>query len=472
MIERGGPSQNGIVSGLAPYPAMRDSTVPWLGQIPEKWNVKRLKQVCTRSAVYGANIPAASYTAAGVRFLRTTDIRPDGSLKPGGVFVSHDDATGYLLSDGDLLISRSGTVGRTFLYDSAVHGACAYAGYLVRFVLGPSVLPRFMFYFTRSAAFGDFLSVAAIQATIENVNGDKYANSVLPIPSLEEQRAIIRFLDDAERRIGRYVRAKVALLSLLAEQKRVVVREAVTKGVDPSVPRKASGVAWLGDVPTTWKAGRIKTELYTLNSVRVPLSASERGKMTDRRYPYYGASGVIDMVDDYLFDQDSLLIAEDGANLVNRTLPLAVVARGKYWVNNHAHILRPRRGSLDYFAALLESIDFKPWISGAAQPKLTQDRLMAVPIPVPPIPEQQVIADWITTNTADIDEAMARARAEIRLLHEYKARLIADVTTGKLDVRRAVADLPASPPSDPQTDEPAHSSWQSSDLAELEEVEA
>ena len=96
--------------------------------------------------------------------------------------------------------------------------------------------------------------------------------------------------------------------------------------------------------------------------------------MISRRYNYYGASGIIDKVDDYLFDDELLLIAEDGANLVLRNLPLAIIATGKFWVNNHAHILKPKRGSIEFLAWVMEGLNFLPWISGAAQPKLTQDR--------------------------------------------------------------------------------------------------
>jgi type I restriction enzyme S subunit len=93
---------------------------------------------------------------------------------------------------------------------------------------------------------------------------------------------------------------------------------------------------------------------------------------------------VIDKVDDYIYNDELLLIAEDGANLVLRNLPLAIIATGKFWVNNHAHILKPRHGNLVYLAHLMETLDYLPWISGAAQPKLTKDRLLSIVIAVAP----------------------------------------------------------------------------------------
>ncbi len=164
--------------------------------------------------------------------------------------------------------------------------------------------------------------------------------------------------------------------------------------------------------------------------------------MTSRTFDYYGASGVIDKVDDYIFDEDLLLIAEDGANLVSRNLPLAITARGRYWVDNHAHILKPLRGDLDYLALLMEVVDYLPWISGAAQPKLTRDRLMAVSLPIPPPEQQPILKAIIGQETKTLGKAIDRSKQEISLIREYRTRLIADVVTGKLDVREAAERLP------------------------------
>ena len=131
-----------MIDRLKPYSAYKKSGVPWLREVPAHWQVRRLKTVCSESALYGANIAATSYATSGVRFLRTTDITEDGRLKSGGVLVSEELAREYLLEDGDLLISRSGTIGRSFLYERKTHGSCAYAGYLVRFIANLEVSPK------------------------------------------------------------------------------------------------------------------------------------------------------------------------------------------------------------------------------------------------------------------------------------------------------------------------------------------
>ncbi len=179
-----------------------------------------------------ANVAATSYTATGVRFLRTTDVTEDGSLKGGGVFLPEELVRDYLLADGDVLISRSGTIGRSFLYDRRKHGLCAYAGYLVRFVPNLYVLPRYIFLYTKTQAFAGFLRVMAISSTIENVNGEKYANSSISLPPLPEQAAIVRFLDKATAKIDNGIARAQSEFDLLHEYRTRLIADVVTGKLD------------------------------------------------------------------------------------------------------------------------------------------------------------------------------------------------------------------------------------------------
>ena len=133
----------------------------------------------------------------------------------------------------------------------------------------------------------------------------------MAFPPLEEQAAIVRFLDHADEQIQRYIAAKGRLIALLEEQRQALVHQAVTRGLDPNVELKDSGVEEIGEIPESWLPSRVKHEFLSLNHVRVPLSSTERGAMKERTYDYYGASGVIDQVENYLFDDELLLIAED-----------------------------------------------------------------------------------------------------------------------------------------------------------------
>ena len=190
---------------------------------------------------------------------------------------------------------------------------------------------------------------------------------------------------------------------------------------------------WLGEIPEGWKSKRVKYLFDNLDYRRIPLSSEERSEL-DQIYPYYGASGVIDAVDRFIFDEDLVLVGEDGANLILRNSPLAFIATGKYWVNNHAHILRPKGGSIGFWAQALESFDFTLLVTGAAQPKLTAENLASVALPTPTDSEQSTIAAFLTRETTKIDTLVRETQDAIELLMEHRSALITATVTGKINV--------------------------------------
>ena len=141
-------------------------------------------------------------------------------------------------------------------------------------------------------------------------------------------------------------------------------------------------------IPNTWQWARLGTILINKDSERVPLSVTERSNLK-KIYDYYGASGIIDKVENYLFSKPLLLIGEDGANLLLRSKPIAFIAKGKYWVNNHAHVLDAPSGiNLSYVALYINAINLAPYVTGTAQPKMNQAKMNSILIPIPPLEEQ------------------------------------------------------------------------------------
>ena len=201
-----------------------------------------------------------------------------------------------------------------------------------------------------------------------------------------------------------------------------------------------SGVESTPKMPSHWIAGKVKYVTESLNSVRVPLSSEERGSKKGE-YPYYGASGIIDYVDDYLFDEETILFGEDGANLISRSTPLAFLANGKYWVNNHAHILRTKDGVNDYWVMCFESIDVTSVISGSAQPKLTAEALGNLQVVYPPtIVEREEIANFLDHETAQIDTLIKKQQTLIKLLKEKRQAVISHAVTKGLNPNSPMKD--------------------------------
>jgi type I restriction enzyme S subunit len=440
-----------MIADLKPYAEYKESGLPWLGQVPGHWDTRVLKRLCSRSALYGANIPATNYVSSGVRFLRTTDITDDGTLRSGGVFVDQDAALDYMLDDGDLLISRSGTIGRSLRYRASVHGLCSYAGYLVRFVPGSVASPDYLFHFTKSLAFADFIRISAISSTIENVNGEKYANMPVTLPPPSEQAAIVRFMDWANGRLERAIRAKRKVIALLNQQKQAIIHRAVTRGLDPSVPLKPSGIPWLGDIPRHWEVVRSRRLFSPRKDLALPddvqLSATQ-------------AYGVIPQAD--FEDKVGRRVVKISMHLEKRrhvdkddfVISMRSFQGGleRAWASGairSSYVVLKSEGSvnIEFFAYLLKSRGYIGALQATADfirdgQDLTFTNFRRVDLPFLPLEEQKSIAQFIAGATVGIDTTRFRLEREIELLREYRTRLVADVVTGKLDVREAAARLP------------------------------
>jgi len=446
-----------MIAELEPYPEYKESGLLWAQRVPSHWHFRRTKVLFGERVQKGfPNEPLLAATQSkGV--VKKTD------YGERTVTASKDFHLLKLVEPGDFVISLRSFQGGLEIAHCRGIISPAYT------VLKPRDEARRAYFkqFFKSPDFIDSMTlfVTGIREG-QNIDYERLSRAYLPMPPADEQEAIGRFLDHWNGRLEKAIRAKRRVIALLQEQKQAIIHRAVTRGLDPNVKLKDSGIPWLGDVPEHWDVTRVKNQFVCLNNRRIPLSSPERGKMTKRDYDYYGASGVIDRVDDYLFDGELLLIAEDGANLVLRNLPLAIIARGKFWVNNHAHILKPKESSLEYLQAVMEGISYRPWISGAAQPKLTKDRLLSIAIVAAPSEEQTEIMDFVRAETAPLVAAIARLEREITLLREYRTRLTADVVTGKLDVRAAAAQLPEEAEEEPLPDPELPE-----EETELEEVE-
>jgi len=256
----------------------------------------------------------------------------------------------------------------------------------------------------------------------------------LPVPPHPEQTAIVRFLDHADRKIRRYIRAKQKLIKLLEEQKRGIVHQAVTKGLDPNARLKPSGVEWLGDVPEHWEVRRLKTLSNMKSGNGITATSIEHVGA----YPVYGGNGVRGYTSRYTHEGEYALIGRQGALCGNVHL-----ARGRFWASEHAIVasLRPSH-VLNWFGAILMVMNLNQYSIAAAQPGLSVERILNLWLPVPPSDEQEDIAEHIHRETAGIVSVAERTKRDIALFREYRTRLIADVVTGKVDVREAAGRLP------------------------------
>ncbi len=262
---------------------------------------------------------------------------------------------------------------------------------------------------------------------IQGLSSDAIHKVVCPLPPLAEQRRIVAKIEELLPLIERYETAwsrledfnkrfpvdmqksllQMAIQGKLVEQrpeegtgealykqiqaeKQALIKAGKIKKEKP-FSTNAQFQEFPFDIPDTWSFVRLGELMISRDSERVPVSTEERSRRA-KVYDYYGASGVIDKIDDYLFDKELLLIGEDGANLLARSTPIAFLARGKYWVNNHAHVLDACGGlDLKYISYYINAISLAPYVTGTAQPKMNQENMNAIWVPFPPLAEQKRI---------------------------------------------------------------------------------
>jgi type I restriction enzyme S subunit len=234
--------------------------------------------------------------------------------------------------------------------------------------------------------------------------------------------------------------ASVLLERIRAEKERLIKEGKIKK----SKASKTSDTPHYEQVPEGWCITNIGDLLINRDGERKPVSSAIRSKQVNKIYDYYGAAGVIDKVDDYIFDERLLLIGEDGANLLSRSKDNAFFAEGKYWVNNHAHVLDATdKFILDYVAIVINAMKLDDYVTGSAQPKLSQDNLNKIPIYLPPLEEQKRILVEIN-RLFDLIYKLELGKADLAtIVKQAKTKILDLAIHGKL-VPQNHNDEPAS----------------------------
>jgi type I restriction enzyme S subunit len=449
-----------MIADLKPYPAMKASGLPWLGEVPEHWKVRRGKNlfrcIDVRSCAGKEELLTVS-SERGVVPRRSATV----------TMFKAESYLGYKLCwPGDLVINSLWAWARG-LGVSRYHGIVSTAYGVYRLRQDSDCDARFINELVRSTSFHWELQVRSkgVWTSRLQLTDDSFLSAPFPKPPISEQSAIVRFLEHADRHIRRYILAKQKLIKLLEEQKQAIIRRAVTRGLDPNVCLKPSGVEWLGDVPEHWE---VKL-LHHLLDPAIPLAYGILlpGPRLDEGVPYLGAGDVRpDRLRLGALPRTTNEIAAAYPRTRMRPGELVYAIRGSFGnvevippeldgvnLSRDAARLAPR-GDIDalWLAFLLKSQfcqeQFKLKEIGATITGVNIRDLKRVVLPVPPEEEQSAIVRFLDHETEANDRIIDRATREISLLREYRTRLIADVVTGKLDVRTAAAKLPEA------TDEP------------------
>jgi type I restriction enzyme S subunit len=443
-----------MIGGLKPYPAMKHSGVPWLGEVPEHWEVLPTRALfsevrdrkCVDEQLLSVTISQGVISQAS---LLTNSSKKDSS--------NEDKANYKLVRPGDIAYNKMRA------WQGAV-GVSQYQG-----IVSPAYVvmrPRgkqnanYFHYLLRTPAFATEAERWSYGITSDqwSLRPEHFKMIYCSLPPEGEQATIIQFLDHADLRIRRYIRAKQKLIKLLKEQKQAIIHRAVTRGLDPSVRLKPSGMGWLGDVPEHWALSRLKFEVsHIVDCLHATPQYSddgeypairtadiepgklrlERARRVNREQYGMWTARLAPRAGDILYSREGerfgiAACVPDGVRLCisQRMMVLRIRPphRSDYimWQLNCPHV---------YAQAAADVI-------GATSPHVNVERIKNYWIAIPPPAEQERIVETVIEECRDIEAVVGRAHREILLLREYRTRLIADVTTGKLDVRAAAASLP------------------------------
>lgn len=403
---------------------MKDSGIEWIGEIPADWELGRIGQLYSerREKVSDTEYAPLSVTMQGIVPQLSTAAKTD----------AHDDRK--LVKKGDFAInSRSDRRGSCGVspFDGSVS--------LINTILCPhdDMNAGYYNWLFHTSMFADeyYKWGHGIVNDLWTTGWQEMKRISIPVPAIEEQAAISNYLDQQCAHIDAVIEKTKASIEEYKKLKQAVITQAVTKGIRGDRPMKDSGIEWIGEIAEDYQIIKLKYVCYVLDQYRSPISAEQRTQNADILYDYYGASGAIDKIDGYTIDDHVMLIGEDGANLRMRNLPLMYEVSGKAWINNHAHILKPNdKIEFYYLFYALEALDINPYITGSAQPKLSQENLRNIFLVLPSYVEQVEISEYVRKKIFEFDELIDKKNKFLEEQEAYKKSLIFEYVTGKKEV--------------------------------------
>ena len=334
------------------------------------------------------------------------------NLENGKIIVSSDtpkvndsvfEKNNNELNDSTILMSINGTIGKVAYYTNEKVMLGKSVAY---FKVNYKCIKEYCYQLIQTANVQCQFQKGLTGSTIKNLGLNTIKNTNVKVPCLPEQQKIAEFLSTIDTVIAK----QKETVSAWEERKKGVMQKLFSH----EVRFKADDGSEFPD----WKKKKLEDVVEFLDGQRKPLEAGQR---VSGKYPYYGASGIIDYVNDYIFDEELILLSEDGANILDRNYRVCFLAKGKYWVNNHAHVLRAMDRNVNGFLCeQLESFDYRKYNSGGAQPKLNQATCRSIVVNVPCFAEQQKIADCLSS----LDDVIKKQKATLAAWEEMKKGLL------------------------------------------------
>jgi type I restriction enzyme S subunit len=416
---------------MATYANYKPSNIPWVGDIPSHWNVVRLKYRCSLKGRIGWNgLKSEEFKEDAYAYLVTGQDFVGKDIDWSKCYQidqwRYDEDPFIQLQDGDLLITKDGTIGKVAQVVNLDKPACLNSGIFVLKQLKGAFTQEYLYWTLVSTQLLDFTNYnSGGSTTIQHLYQNVFENMPLIIPPLEEQKVITQYLDQKCGSIDKVISAQEKRVEYLTELKNRIITDAVTKGINPDAAMKNSGVEWIGDIPNHWNVMPFKRCMRIYNGADYKHIESD----IDNGYPVLGSGGVFAYALEYMYDGEALLLGRKG------TIDRPLYINGKFWTVDTMYYSVPLKNAYCkyvYYQAL--NFPFKRYYTATALPSMTARDLNENPICLPPYQEQVQIVAYIEAKISPIESAIAKAKREIELLKEFKQSIITDAVTGKIKV--------------------------------------
>ena len=450
-----------MTSVLHPYAALKSSDVHWLCHVPEHWHVRRLRTVAEMRV---SNVDKHTKEEEfPVRLCNYVDVYKNDRITQGIAFMSatasRDEIEKFRLNRNDVVITKDSEAWDDIGVPSLVTEPAddLISGYHLA-VIRPkeNTYGPYLFWALRSKPTAYQFHVEAKGVTRYGLAHHGIQSALIPHPPLSEQKAIVRFLDHAEEQIQRYIAGKERLIALLEEERQALVHQAVTRGLDPNVRLKSSGVEWIGDVPEHWEVRRVKT------LSKVKRGSSPRPIDDPKYFDLTGEYAWVRIADvtasNHYLEETTQKLSALGQSLSVRLEPGSlflsiagsvgkpIITRIKCCIHDGFVYFPDLKDNEEYFYQILSTPSpFFGLGKYGTQLNLNTDTVGGIQVAWPPLWQRNHITEFLHAASLKFDEGVAGIRNQIDLMNEYRTRLIADVVTGQLDVRKAAAQLPAAP---------------------------
>ena len=410
--------------------AFKDSGIEWLGEIPEHWDIKRLRYI---GYIFGGLTGKTSkdfsneYIQGFKPYITFKNVCNNTIIDFSNIeYVSINvlEIQNRVIKNDILFLQSSETldeVGKSAIYlsDKEIYLNTFCKGFRVQ----KSAYPIFLNYLFVSLTYKRYFMQNCSGFTRINLRQEHFLDIPLIIPPIEEQKAIADFLDSKCKQIESFVDKKQKLISLLNEKKQALINECVTKGLDKNVKYKNSGVEYLGEIPKHWKIKKFKHLAIICNGKEQLQVASDNGV-----YPIYGSGGIIGKTNQFLYNKQSVLLGRKG------TIDKPLFVEIPFWAIDtmfYTKILDIVHSKYFYYLCL--TIDFKIYTSGSAIPSMTQSDLAEIIFPFAPLQEQKQIAEFLDSEISKIDSIIGKIKKQIELIKEYKSTLISQAVCGRVE---------------------------------------